>query len=564
MADRAGSVERVAIELAAALQDLAVALDEELVLETLARFGVAFPPSLLTHPGFAAARLSTASAAEELGPAVRGLVDAIENEDVPGIIARGITVLNAVGGVIGSFGELTAQLQVAGPAQPGVTPAQVATLTADFPRKLRDFAITEGLDIVPGVGATLTLLGLVERTYDPGQPGNPTSPPYETARLRFDRLGPVLTGPEQHFRTLYQWGDNAFDGSLLFPALSQLVARLGLPTLVQPAGPGQPPRLEAFALTLTPDALTPPGLVLEVVLPIRGGIDSELALPHPDWKAHLKGTAQARVGTTGSIRPPLSITLTPPSGEISGAAELTIEGKPPAPFVLVGVAGGSRLEIAAVDATLGFDISWNSATNQAVVEPRASGRIQRGKLVIDTSQSDGFISKLLSGFGVEAEFDAGLSWSSATGVRFDGSATIEIALPVHLTIGPVKIPAIYLIVGFKSETFPLELSVDLTAQLGPLTAVVSRMGALRISLPRRTAATSGRVESERSPSSRRTASGWPSTPASSRAAASSTSTSTRASTPARWSSSFTGIVSRQGDRPDHDEACPTARRASRC
>ena len=118
MADRAGSVERIAIELAGSLNRLAVALHEDQVLETLARFGVAFPPSLLTHPGFAAARLSTASAAEELGPAVRGLVEAIENEDIQGIVTRGITVLNAVGGVIGSFGELTARCRPPGRRSP--------------------------------------------------------------------------------------------------------------------------------------------------------------------------------------------------------------------------------------------------------------------------------------------------------------------------------------------------------------------------------------------------------------------------------------------------------------
>ena len=182
------------------------------------------------------------------------------------------------------------------------------------------------------------------------------------------------------------------------------------------------------------------------------------------------------VGTGGTVRPPLEITLTPPDGQISGDAELTISGKPQAPFVLVGTAGGSRLEIGAIDAALGFAAAWDSTARKATIEPRLSGRIQRGKLVIDTANADGFISKLLSGFGLEAEFDAGLSWSADTGVRFEGSSTIEIALPVHLAIGPVKVPAIYLILGFKDDVFPLELASDISAELGPLTAVASRIG----------------------------------------------------------------------------------------
>lgn len=472
MADRAGSVERIAIELADSLNRLAVALDSDEVLETLAAFGVAFPDTLLTHPGFDAARLSTAAAAGELGPAVAALLQAIGDEDVAAIVVQSGAVLNAVGGVVGSFGELTSQLQTAGAAQPGVTPAQIAALTADFPRKLRDFAITEGLDIVPGVGATLTLLGLVDRAFDPGDPNNPTSVPHEVAHLRFDRLGPLLTGPADHFSTLYDWGQPGFDGSKLFPAVSQLVARLGLPSLVVPV----PPRVEAFAIALTVDGLTPPGLVAEVLLPIGGSIDRAIAVPHPAWSAHLKAGARAMVGTGGTVRPPLDITLTPPEGQISGDAELTISGRPQAPFVLVGTAGGSRLEIGAIDAALGFAAAWDSTARKATIDPRLSGRIQRGKLVIDTANADGFISKLLSGFGLEAEFDAGLSWSADTGVRFEGSSTIEIALPVHLAIGPVKVPAIYLVLGFKDDVFPLELASDITAELGPLTAVASRIG----------------------------------------------------------------------------------------
>ena len=157
------------------------------MLETLAAFGVAFPETLLTHPGFDAARLSTAAAAEELGPAVRALVRAIEDEDVAAIVVHSGAVLNAVGGVIGSFGELTNQLQIAGAAQPGVTAARIAALTADFPRKLRDFVITEGLDIVPGVGATLDVPRPRRSRLRPRRPEQPNERP---ARGRAPALRP--------------------------------------------------------------------------------------------------------------------------------------------------------------------------------------------------------------------------------------------------------------------------------------------------------------------------------------------------------------------------------------
>jgi hypothetical protein len=476
MPDRTGSIERIALELGAALREVQRLLSHQEALGTIAQFGVAFPSDLLAHPGFAAARSATETAAGDLDAAIRGLVTAIGNENALEIVVQGARMLEAAARVTGSFADLQAQIQVAGPTMPGVTPAQVAELTTDLPGKLFNFLVVEQLDTVPAVGATLTMLGLIDRTFHPADPNTPTSTPYETAQLRFDRLGPLLTGPEQHFKDLYDWGDPAFDGDKLLRAVDQLVAGMGLPSRFEPAAGGQPARVEAFALGLTAAPGSPPGLDVDLLLSIGGAIDRALALPHPAWTGHVRATAGVAAGAGGTIRPPLDITLRPLTGEIHGAVDLSVLGKPAEPFVLIGVAGGSRLEIGQLDLGMGFDVAWNAAPPEARLAPRVAGGIRQGRLVIDTSQADGFISKLLAGFGLDAGFDAGMTWSSETGVRFDGSSTIEIALPVHVEIGPIKIPALYVILGFKGGAFPLELSADMSAELGPLTAVASRVG----------------------------------------------------------------------------------------
>jgi len=475
--DQAGSLERLAAELGSALRRLTVLLGPDEALETLARFGVGFPRQMLAHPGFAAAQRTTTTSAADLGSATQALITAIEGGDVAQLVAQGLAVIESAGRVISSFEDLTAQLQAAGPTMPGVSAAQVTDLTNDLPSKLLDLVVTEALDIVPAVGATLAFLGLVDRIYHPADPTNPTSVAFETARLRFDRLGPALKSPEQHFRDLYQWGSNGFDGQLLLPAISDLVARLGLPSRYQPPAGGQPARAEAFVAELSPAPGSPPGLAVDVVLPIRGALDRDLQLPHPDWKAHVKLSAAAAIGASGTISPPFAVTLRPPSGQIEGEADLTIEGKPASPFVLVGAAGGSRLEVAEVDASLGFDIAWDSAAGHATIAPRTAAQVKGGRLVIDTSNADGFIAKLLSGWGIDAHFETGLSWSSATGVQFSGSSTLEIGLPVHIALGPIEIPSLYLVLGFQDAAFPLELSADVQASLGPLSAVVNRIGA---------------------------------------------------------------------------------------
>ena len=58
--------------------------------------------------------------------------------------------------------------------------------------------------------------------------------------------------------------------------------------------------------------------------------------------------------------------------------------------------------------------------------------IRGGKVVIDTSGADGFIATLLAGTRVESAFDLGAAYDTEAGLRFTGSATIEIALPTHV------------------------------------------------------------------------------------------------------------------------------------
>lgn len=482
MPDQAGTLERLATELANALEPLATLFHRDAVLSTLAQMGVLFPEDLLAHGGFDAARQNTVDAASALRPAIEDLAAAIDAEDTGGIIAAGVHVLDRAGTLIASFPQLRNQLQAAGAGLPGITPAQVTQLTTDFPRKVLDLTIVEQLDILPAVGATLTLLGLVDRTFHAGDPANPTRPDFETVKLRLDRLGKLAGSPGALLRDLYDWGDPAFDGSKLFPALADLLARMGLPALVKPAAGADPLTLEAFAFDLTPTTSgSPPGVNVDVVMPIGGGIDETIALPHPAWSVHVKGSARLLIGTGGTIRPPLAISLTPPSGEIQGRAELSIVGAPSQPFVLFGQAGGSRLEIASIEAGAGLDLRWDSGARVVNAEPSMSGRLSGGKLVIDTSKADGFIGTLTSGLKVEGGFDARLGWALSTGIRFEGSATIEIQIPLHTSLGPIDLSSLYLVAGIANADsgigIPLELSVGLGAKLGPLEAAVERIGA---------------------------------------------------------------------------------------
>ena len=94
---------------------------------------------------------------------------------------------------------------------------------------------------------------------------------------------------------------------------------------------------------------------------------------------------------------------------------------------------------------------------------------------IGVGEADGFIDPVLGGLQLESHFDLGLGYSLA-GLRFNGSSWLEIQLPAHASAGPVEIKEVALSIGIKGSTFPVGITADMKAALGPLTAVIQRIG----------------------------------------------------------------------------------------
>src|SRR5206468_11370664 len=88
------------------------------------------------------------------------------------------------------------------------------------------------------------------------------------------------------------------------------------------------------------------------------------------------------------------------------------------------------------------------------------------------------ISTLLGAADIKGQFDLGLEWTASAGLRIRASGGIEIALPIHMQLGPIEFQTVYLILRIQPDgTLSLETSTAFKASLGPLTAVVDRIGA---------------------------------------------------------------------------------------
>ena len=98
--------------------------------------------------------------------------------------------------------------------------------------------------------------------------------------------------------------------------------------------------------------------------------------------------------------------------------------------------------------------------------------LKKGSLRLGTADADGFVAKVLNGFSLESRFDLGVGYSMANGLHFQGSSALEIQLAPHVDLGPVAVEALTLNVGIKDGTFPVAISADVRASLGPLVAVV--------------------------------------------------------------------------------------------
>ncbi len=477
MSGQAGTLEQLAIELAGILGQIGSRMQSGRVQETLGLLGLYFPDQLLADAPFVTATNATAAAAQALGPEVTALVAAIEAENTAQIVTRVATVLTKTGQTIQSFTTVANRLQAIGATLPGVTAPQVTELVANLPRKLLDLFVTTSLGSVPGVDGALTLFGIIDRTEIPGDPNDATKPTHQKSELHLERLLDLANRPGDYLTNRFAWGQPGFDGTVLLQGLAQLLDRLNLPATYYPPGGGKPAKLDAFAFDISADTtVSPPGLLFEVFLPIGGNIDFPFPSPHPAWLFRAKFDGSLTVGAKARLRPPFTLDITPPSGKVEGKASLTVQGQPIDPFILLGQAGGSRLEVKRVDGEIGVSFAWDSVTQKATVAPIAAASVTGGRLLIDGSQGDGFLTTILSGIKIDAPFDFGFTWSLAGGVQFTGSGMLEIQIPLNKSLGPVTFLRAYLGAGFKNGTVPLELSAAIAATIGPIAASVDRLG----------------------------------------------------------------------------------------
>jgi hypothetical protein len=488
MADQPGTLEVIAREFASALEPLKDKLAPEAAPAFLGELGLNLPSGFSTA---ATAISGTAVKAGALAPLVVDLVDAIDDEDAGQIVAAAVPLLGAIADVIDAISALEPAMDAAVASAGGLTPAQRTFLETEaeaLPGRLLEWMLLEYLENKSAaVYTALTLLGLVDDSIEPGVADDPTRPPLRRRALFLDRIVTMLTAPEDYLKAAFKFGEASFDAMELFVPLASYLQSLDLAVdIITP--PSGPPVLEAYVVRLSTDpSINPPAFTADLRIPATQDVTFTLPLGNL-WSLTFTAAARFDAGIGAVIRYPLELTITPPSGSIAIDLNLGLQAENPAgPMILLGETGGSRLELQRFTAGLG--VSGTAGIGQPVsIEPRARLELEGGRLVIDFSNADGFIGAIAGGFGIDSNMDLAALWSPSTGLQIEGSGGIEIAVPTHISLGPIEIITLYLRVSIADDggniSIPIELSGAISANLGPLQAAVDRIGLIaRMTFP---------------------------------------------------------------------------------
>jgi len=474
-ADGAGTLETLARELSFALEPLQDTLGPAFFL----RLGCELPREISDD----AALLSSLGAAQDkaraLTPKSAALTSAITDGDDAAIVSAGADVLAGVAELVTA---LTAVGTAVGQAANALAPPRRALLqdlaTRLAARTVEAMLVTYLGERWPSLTTAMDLLGLVDRSPQPStdmdvirSPRDPIAP-----RLHVDRLSQLVMRPADYLRETFEWGAADFDGAMILPRLQALLESLGVPAMIY-ASPGQPPSLEAFVFGVQADtSVSPPGLTFAIAVPGNTVFDG--AVDFSDlWKATVHVQANYAAGLEVSLRPPFSVSIMPPSGTVGLNLQLGLKAEQTGadPLVLFGVTGGSGLQARRIGGTIGVDASLDAAGG--TVTPTVELRIDGGTLVLKSSDGDGFVEDLLSGRRVEVDFDLAADWSARDGLSLHGQVGGEVFIPASLDVSAARINGIYVSVGLAdSGALAIDVSTRVTANLGPVVAVIDRVG----------------------------------------------------------------------------------------
>ena len=392
-------------------------------------------------------------------------------------------------------------------APDGVFPANLITdgFKTEFPRQLLGYLVNRYLQVHrPGIGFALQALGVTKIRY---RPMTGDRPAYVDYSLDFASIPKLFDNPGLLLENAFGWGTDDFDYTLLESKIDDLAMALDRRVITEVIPLAKAKVLEAGAPV--PDArqrrrtrivffergrnvgrlgadvsLFPlpksgskkPGFA--IMPAFNGSLSIKIDLG-PNIAVTLSSDLDTQGGIALMFRPDTGVEMVlgfdkpgaPVSAKGSGRVEIAFSRTDKTPIPLLGEAEGTRLQVVSASGTMGFGL-----TGSGEVEVFAEAETEGLAFILDPSDGDGFINKLLSGLSTKFEFDLGIGIGYPRGFYFRGTSTLEIQIPAHINLGPIEIQGLTIAFKPSGDGLPIDLGATFKAQLGPLAAVVENIG----------------------------------------------------------------------------------------
>lgn len=434
----------------------------------------------------------------DLGGPIKALVDILESGDLGG------DQLSSFANSLRSFIQAVQSLASSpSTAFTGITDPNEFKNT--FPEQLIGHLIAEYLlDHHPDYGKVFQILGIIRVEAIEATASRPA---YTKKSVAFSDFADFFSDPLVFLKNAYDWGTATFAAAKVLEIAAELGEAYGVDIAVQPMLPGMESVLNAGGLNLTelhglelrwplldappdaPDAeigialtMLPetasllPGFALLPYAEISFEEDIELS---DDWKLRLELAAEAAGGIAISVRPngiqiQSDLTGTPTGASAGARFAIGLINQPQGgeKIILIGSSTGSRFEIGSISLKGGGRV--NTDDNHDIF---AEFNLNDAAIVIEAGEdADSFLSSILPDGGIKLDFSLLLGLSKSQGLYFGGSGGLEVALPAHLSLGPIEVNGAVLAVKPSGGEIPIELGANIKGNLGPLQAVVENIG----------------------------------------------------------------------------------------